>query len=191
MERAIFPPAITIPLHQIRFPLLIGEVDRHRQSGKPLAPKIYPITLPVEWASYINTFPTGSHRYPSEIACVLMAFCLHHNASFRHGFDTVIVGKKVVFFVRVLSMFCHKKKPVFCTTFDTLLIRPIISKKPCAAMVFGIGSTQNHYTTDFMGFDHGFPSISAASQQQPQDSSHTYGIGYRPGNPHRHYAGRS
>ena len=124
MERAIFPPAITIPLHQIRFPLLIGEVDRHRQSGKPLTPKIYPITLPVEWASYINTFPTGSHRHPSEIACVLMAFCLHHNAGFRHGY----CRKKVVFYVRVLSMFCHKKKPVFCTTFDTLLIRPIISK---------------------------------------------------------------
>lgn len=33
-----------------------------------------------------------------------------------------------MFYVRVLSMFCHKKKPVFCTTFDTLLIRPIISK---------------------------------------------------------------
>lgn len=25
-------------------------------------------------------------------------------------------------------MFCQKKKPVFCTTFDTLFIRPIISK---------------------------------------------------------------
>ena len=33
-----------------------------------------------------------------------------------------------MFFVRVLSMFCDKKKPVFCTTFDALLIRPIISK---------------------------------------------------------------
>jgi hypothetical protein len=57
-------------------------------------------------------------------------------------------------------------------------------------MGFGIGSAQNHYTTDFMGFDHGFPSISATSQQQPQDSSHTYGIGYRPGNLHQHYGDR-
>lgn len=97
MERAIFPAAITMPLHHNRFPLLIGEVDRHRQSGKPLAPNINPITCPVEWASHINTFPTGSHRYPSEIACALMVFCLHHNAGFRHGFDTVIVGKNSVY----------------------------------------------------------------------------------------------
>jgi hypothetical protein len=102
MERAIFPSAITIPLHQNRFPLPIGEVDRHRQSSKPLAPNINPITCPVEWASHINTFPTVWHRYPSEITCVLMAFCLHHNAGFRHGFDTVIVGKKQCF----LSVFC-------------------------------------------------------------------------------------
>lgn len=72
-----------------------------------------------------------------------------------------------MFFVRVLSMFCHKKKPVFCTTFDTLLIRPIISKKPCAAMVFVIGSTQNHHTTDLWGSTmdfHPFP--------QPLSSNH-------------------
>ena len=150
MERAIFPAAITMPLHHNRFPLLIGEVDRHRQSGKPLAPNINPITCPVEWASHINTFPACSHRLSSKTACVLLCFCLHNNASFD----------------MVLTRILFRKNGDFCTTFDTLLIRHHFLKKPCAATLFSMQASQKHRTIYVICHNYGFPSISVAVLQQ-------------------------
>jgi hypothetical protein len=89
-----------------------------------------------------------------------------------HAFDT----EKAVYFVRLLSMFCHRKKPVFCTTFELLLFHRIISKKPCVARVFAIEGSRNHNTANSMCHNHAIPSISADALPQPQDSIRSHGI---------------
>ena len=116
-----------------------------------------------------------------------MIFYLYDYASFWHGFVT----GKVVYFVCILFAHCCRRKHVFCDTFDILLIRRIISQKPCAARVFVIGGTSNHITTNFMSYSRLFRATSVFVLLQPQGSSRNYGIGYRPDSLHQYYVGIS